>query len=380
MGIPRRGLIGGASAVVAGSLFLPRFVAGASTASRAEAEETLAADLGRVYLGSFTDSGGPGIVAGIIDAATGDITVDSEVAAVSNPSWLELATDALTLYAVSENAAGTINALSLADDANPTPGNSAPTGNGPTHLAVHPAGGFLLTSNFGGGTVAVHPIEDGGAVGPASTVRKHEADAGQTAHAHQVVFDPTGTVALSVDLGTDSVYVETFDGQTGELGVPDRVRFTSGAGPRHLAFHSSGDFVYVANELNSTVTVCRFQNGVLTPGGSLSTLAAASVQNAPSEIVVSADGRFVYVANRGANNIAVFAVAADGAELELIANPPCGGDTPRDIAIAPGGGFLYVANQRSGDVTWLPIDASSGIPGAAAGSVALAGASRIRFA
>jgi 6-phosphogluconolactonase (cycloisomerase 2 family) len=208
-------------------------------------------------------------------------------------------------------------------------------------------------------------------------------DAGRgAAHAHQVVFDPTGLWALSVDLGTESVYVEGFDPATGTLGEPVRVRSAAGAGPRHLAFHPTGGYAYVANELNSTVTVCRWQDGVLTPGTSLSTLSVPppATRNYPSGIVVSPDGRFVYVANRGDNSIAVFAVSGDGAALELVATPSCGGDWPRHLVLAPGGAWLYVANQRSGDVCWLPVDPGTGVPGAVAGSVDVPSAAHILIA
>jgi 6-phosphogluconolactonase len=376
MGIARRGVIGGVSALT-GAFLLAKIPADASEAP-GEASEVLA-DPGRVYLGSYTDSGGPGIVAAIADAATGALTLGTALRTVANPTWLELGPGGRTLYAISETTAGAVHALSLANEAAPATAGSVPTGNGPAHVAVHPSGSHLLTSLYGGGAVVVHPIAADGSVGAATTTRSHTADG--AAHAHQVVFDPTGGFALSVDLGTDSVYVESFDPATGTLGAPVRVRSVAGAGPRHLAFHPDGGFAYVANEVNSTVTIYRWQGGVLTPGTSLSSRpSGASGQNFPSEILVSADGRFVYLANRGDNTVAVFAVGGGGATLQLVATPSCGGDFPRHMAFAPGGAFLYVANQRTGNVAWLPVDAQTGVPGAVAGSVSVPGAANIRFA
>jgi 6-phosphogluconolactonase len=376
MGIARRGVIGGASAALAGAFLLTKIPADAEESPTAP--EPLA-DPGRVYLGSYTDSGGPGVTAAIADPATGALTLGTSVRAIANPSWLEIGPGGTTLYAVSETPSGTVHALSLADDAAPAPGGSVPTGSGPAHLAVHPLGTHLLTSLYGGGAVVVHPIAADGSVGAATTTRSHTADG--AAHAHQVVFDPSGQFALSVDLGTDSVYVEAFDATRGTLGTPTRVRFAAGAGPRHLAFHPNGGFAYVANELNSTVTICQFQAGRLTTATSLSTRSGGgSGQNFPSEILVSADGNFVYVANRGDNTIAVFAVGGGGGTLQLVAAPSCGGDFPRHMAFAPDGAFLYVANQRGNNVAWLPVNPQTGVPGAVAGTVSLPGAANVRFA
>jgi len=58
---------------------------------------------------------------------------------------------------------------------------------------------------------------------------------------------------------------------------------------------------------------------------------AESVRNYPSEIELSADGRFLYVANRGADCITAFEVADDGT-LRVIADVPSGGTWPRHFA------------------------------------------------
>jgi 6-phosphogluconolactonase (cycloisomerase 2 family) len=385
MGIARRGVIAGVAAAVVASVGSSRIAASAATVPQATATpaptptETPAPV--RVHLGSYTGTGGPGIGSGTVDPVTGALTIDGWLADIADPSWLERSPDGATLYAISETSAGAVHALDLAGPGAPVAGAATVTGDGPAHLAVHPTGSHLFTSLYGGGAVAVHPIAADGSVGAATTVRRHAPDVGRgAAHAHQVVFDPTGRWALSVDLGTESVYVEEFDPATGTLGEPVRVRSAAGAGPRHLALHPTGGYAYVANELNSTVTVCRWQDGVLTPGASLSTVAApSSARNYPSGIVVSPDGRFVYLANRGDDSIAVFAVSGDGAALDLVATPSCGGHWPRHLALAPGGAWLYVANQRSGDVSWLRVDPETGVPGAVSGSIDVPGAAHILF-
>ncbi len=279
MGIARRGVIAGTAAAVVGAVVSSRLPASADTgpgAAPAPAPTPPATPAPmRVYLGSYTGTGGPGIGSGTADPVTGELTIGGWLADIADPSWLERSPDGATLYAISETSAGAVHALSLVDPDAPVAGAATATGNGPAHLAVHPTGSYLFTSLYGGGAVVVHPVAADGSVGTPTTVRRHVPDEGRgAAHAHQVVFDPTGRWVLSVDLGTESVYVEGFDPATGTLGEPVRVRSAVGAGPRHLAFHPTGGYAYVANELKSTVTVCRWQDGVLTPGASPSTVSA----------------------------------------------------------------------------------------------------------
>ena len=134
------------------------------------------------------------------------------------------------------------------------------------------------------------------------------------------------------------------------------------------------------------MTVCRWSGGRLRPGQVVTTVPATDLEdgepNYPGEVVISADGRFVYVTNRGVNTntIAVLSVLDDGAELKLLSTPSCGGDWPRHLALDRTGRWLYVANERSGDVVWFPVDPQSGLLGPAAGRLEVAGAAQILLA
>jgi 6-phosphogluconolactonase len=125
-----------------------------------------------------------------------------------------------------------------------------------------------------------------------------------------------------------------------------------GAGPRHLTFHPSLPLVFVANELDSTVATLRFDSarGTLSPQSTSSTLPAGwTGTNYPADIHVAANGRTLYVSNRGHNSIAVFSIATDGAlALEQVISTA--GDWPRNFSLDPSGRWLLVANQRSDSV------------------------------
>jgi 6-phosphogluconolactonase len=362
MMITRRGVlkIGGVAAVSA--------VAGVATTAYASSSAGR-----RFYAGSYTSSGGPGMVLGTADATTGALTVQKTAAAIADPSWLALGPHAL--YAISE-ADGTVSAV---DPATLAVRDTVPTGSGPAHVAVHPSVAYLFTSLYDGGATVTHPIAADGTVQAASDTRKQTAK-GKTSNAHEVVVDPTGQYLLAMDLGRDLIFTYTLNSSTGKLTLVRSVAFPAGTGPRHLIFHPGGRYAYLAGENGNTVTVCAWQNGVLTPGQVIAASPAGAVRNYPGEIVTSADGRFVYVSNRGANTVGVFATGGAGATLSPVAAPACGGDWPRNLTLDPTGAWVYVANQNSGTITWLPINPDSGVPGAVAGHLTVPGAAQIFLA
>jgi 6-phosphogluconolactonase len=354
--------------------------AAGTLAFRGATADAAAVPFQRFYIGAYGGPGGKNIAKGRIDPATGVPTIDFWSSAVTDASWLDLAPDGKTLYAISElTPGGTVNALRISSGGDPSLLNTQATGSGPAHVAVHPSGKFLFTSLYGAGNVVTHRIAADGTVS-ASTDTRPQGTKRKAAHAHQVVVDPTGQYVLAVDLGMDTVFRYRLDTAAGKLTdvVSAGPALDAGSGPRHLAFHPNGGYAYIANENNSSVTVCEWANGVLTKLQVLDL--KFDVTNYPGEILVSADGRFVYVSNRGHNSISVFAVGDSGASLSLLSSPSCGGDWPRNLAIDATGKWIYAVNQNSGDITWFPIDATTGVPGAAAGRIAVAGAAQLRFA
>ncbi|MEU5365657.1 lactonase family protein [Streptomyces sp. NPDC005925] len=317
----------------------------------------------RAFIGSFTAAGGPGILTASV-AVDGALTVLGSATDMPDPSYLALAPDGRTLYAVSETTDGKVAAYDVTGDA-PRPAGPPVSvgGDAPTHVSVF--AGHVLTANYGSGSVTAVPLRPDGTLADAPSAVLQHTGAGPCAprqqgpHAHQVQPDPSGRWALSVDLGTDSVRVCA---PTGAGFEPRReIALRPGSGPRHLAFHPDGTHAYVVNELTPTVTVCRWDadRGTLRPLAEVPLLPGAPAGDAyPSGVAVSPGGRFVWTATRGEDVLSVLAIEGDG--LRLLATAPCGGHWPR--AITESNGVLYVANERSGDVTWFAVDPTSGVP------------------
>ncbi|MBT2442614.1 lactonase family protein [Streptomyces sp. ISL-36] len=325
----------------------------------------------RAFIGSFTSSGGEGVLAADVDEATGALTITGATDAVPDPSYLALA--GTVLYAVSETEDGAAAAFEVAFEvavAAPRPLGApvAVRGAGPTHLTV--VSGHVLTANYVSGSVTALPIAADGSLGPATDVVRHEgsgpvADRQSGPHAHQVLPAPGGPWVTAVDLGTDSVRIHRLDPESGALRPHGEAVLRAGTGPRHLVFHPAGTHAYVLNELEPTVTLCRWDAaaGVLEPLGETPVVPeGATAPSYPSAVVVAPDGRHLWAAVRGDDSIAVLALDESGEKAELVTTVPCGGRWPRDLALDPSGRRLYAANERSGDVTWLDVDAESGVP------------------
>lgn len=288
------------------------------------------------------------------------------ITGVANPSYLAAHPSGATVYAVDEQDPGGVTAVALTPDGgHRVLGTRGTGGAGPTHLSVHPTGRWLLTANHTSGSVAVHPIRGDGSLGERTDLVAHTTPPpgpGQDgAHAHQIVTTPDGGHVLAVDLGNDAVYTYRLDEKRGRLVLVSCAALRPGAGPRHITFHPGGRFAYLACEVDNTAVVCGYDpaTGTLSPGAPQSTGTGAGTSY-PAQFLVTADGRFAYLANRGHNSLTRYAVEDDGAVLRLLAAVPVGGDFPRQIAFSPDGKLLFAANQRSGTVTAFRVDARDG--------------------
>ncbi|MBH1937217.1 lactonase family protein [Streptomyces sp. AV19] len=349
----------------------------------------------RAYIGSFTTAQGPGITVARIDDRTGPGALTTPRTAVVdtalvNPSYLAFSPTRDVLYAVSETGEGAVAAFSLAADPDRPEPLGAPVpvrGDGPTHLALAADGRRLFTANYGSGSVSALPLDDSaGAPGAPTTVLPHHGngpvpDRQSAPHAHAVVPDPSGRWLLAVDLGTDSVWISALDATTGDPVPHHETALRPGTGPRTLVFHPRGHRAYVLNELDPTLTVCRWDaaSGTLEPLGETRVVPPGTDGPPvhPSTPVISPDGRFLWTANRGDDTLSVLALDADGDRPELRATVDCGGHWPRHLTAH--GGVLYAANERSGDVTWFTVEPGTGIP-RRAGAIAVPAASCVVFA
>jgi len=332
---------------------------------------------------------GRGIHLFLIDRETGAMTPHGLVEMGTSPSCLVLNAAGTRLYSANEtdrvgdDRQGTVSSFAVdrADGKLKLLNTVRSGGAGPTYVSVHPAGRHLLVANYFGGSVAVLPIRADGGLGEASDVKVDAGPVGPTratnappgsfafsghdrTHAHQIEADPSGRFVVHVDLGLDRIFVWKFDAERGLLVAndPPSVSLPPGDGPRHVHFHPNGRWFYSIQEEGSTVVKFDYDgaSGRLTARQTISTLPPGFAgSNFCSEILVSADGRFVYAGNRLHDSIGIFAVGADG-DLTYVGEEWTRGNYPRSFAFDPAGRFLYCCNQRGDTVAVFRADRGTG--------------------
>jgi 6-phosphogluconolactonase len=331
-----------------------------------------------VYVGTYSGPKSKGIYAFRFDASTGRLTPLGLVAETPEPSFLAIHPNSRFLYAVNEvdEFAGKKNnggVSAFAIDARTGKLrllNQQSTGGGsPCHVIVDAKGRNVLVANYGGGSVAVLPIQpDGSLREPAAFIQHSGASVNkerqQGPHAHGIYLDAANRFAAVADLGLDKLMIYRFDPAAGSLAAndPPSQSVKPGSGPRHFAFHPNGRFAYVDNEMASTVTAFAWdgKKGRLRELQSLGTLPEGFAgDNSTAELELHRTGRFLYVSNRGDNTIAVFAVERDG-KLRVVEHRGTQGKTPRSFGIDPTGRFLLAANQAGDSIVVFRIDQETG--------------------
>ncbi|HVO10641.1 MAG TPA: lactonase family protein [Vicinamibacteria bacterium] len=356
-----------------------------ATCSKGESSRPAAAPQGApvaatvVYVGTYTDAGSRGVYRVRLDPAKGRASLGAPVLAgqTENPSFLALHPDGRVLYAANEvdrfggRPTGAVSAFAIdAKTGDLTLLDQQPSeGGGPCHLSVDHEGKNLLVANYGGGTVAVLPIDADGRLRPASSVQRHQGsgpnrERQEKPHAHGIYLDHAERFALATDLGADRVFVYAFDPQAGTLKPHGAASLPPGSGPRHLVFDPAGTHVYVIDELSNDIIAFAYDPnaGALHALQRVSTVpAGAAAGNSTAEIAISKDGLHLYGSNRGRDTLAVFAVDPASGRLTPQGEVAAGGRTPRHFALDPSGRLLLVAHQDSDSLSLFGVEAS-GMP------------------
>jgi len=339
-----------------------------------------------VYVGSYTDppSTSRGIYGWRFSPASGATAPLGLVAQTVNPAYVHATPDGRFLFATNWQTAAaekadTVSAYAIdAKSGALTLLNTASAGGGlPNQVVVDPRGAVAAVTNYGfraadpdrnNSSFAVLKIRPDGTLDDPLYVDHHAGPAvspRQTsgAHTHGVVFTKDDRFAFVAELGLDRVYTYRVDPAKPTLtpSSPPFVTLSAGSGPRRLVLSPTDRFLYVNHETDSKVSVFSVDEGRLTEIQQISTLPAGFAgRNTTAEIQIDKSGRFLYVSNRGADTVAMFAVDPTKGTLTLRELFPALGRTPRNITIDPSGRYLFVSNQGSNNVVVFAIDASTG--------------------
>ncbi|MFD1178061.1 lactonase family protein [Paenibacillus puldeungensis] len=328
-----------------------------------------------VFVGSYAETANSGVYLYEMDPSSGAMQRLDEAGGMKNPTFLSVDEINHRLYAISEtqsegerigeavafavdSARGLLQELNRSTTIRPSA----------SHIQLDRANRFVAVSGYHGGNVGLVQVQADGLIGQLINEQQHKGHGADPArqdrpHPHSVLFSPDNRFALVADLGLDKIIVYALDSAAGKLTLQSEVHTPAGSGPRHMAFHPNGRYLYSINEVNSTISSFSFdpEGGCLELLDTVSTLPSGfEGENTTAEIAISGDGRFLYGSNRGHDSIVQFSIDGASGKLTYVEHVSSEGEHPRHFAITPDGKHLITANRDSNNLVVFKVDKESG--------------------
>ena len=324
------------------------------------------------YFGTQRTGTNAGFSLAHFDTDTGVLTKPEFLLAATAPAFFVIHPDGRHLYTCNAASSGGVSAYEIEPHTGALKflNRVSSGGAGPCYVSLDQTARFALVANYAGGSIAVFAIQPDGSLGERTAFVQQTGSSvnpqRQThSYAHSILVDPSNRFALVDDLGADKIFIYRFNAQAGSLAPnnPPFANIAPGSGPRHLAFHPNGKWIYVISEIASTVTAFNWnpENGALEEFQTVSALPENfKGANTSAEIAVHPNGKFLYASNRGDDSLAIFAIDPATGKLTLVEHISCGGKTPRFFTIDPSGKWLLCSNHGSDNTVVFRVDEKTG--------------------
>lgn len=280
----------------------------------------------------------------------------------AEPAYLTASKDSRLLF-VSYRSSGQLAAFRIdASTGKLNLINVVEGGEDPAYLVQDQTGRFLLTAYYVSNKVTVHRVDAEGRISDRPVCTLPTA-----ANAHGVTIDSGNRSVYVSHTGANRIDQFGFDQETGILTPldPPFVMANAIQNPRHIVMHPSDRWAYCSNEAGGSaedgasmyfrdVKTMQLKQGqsVLSLPGDFD-----ASQNSTAECLMTPDGKFLYVANRGHNSIAGFSISESSGQMTRVSITPTEA-VPRSFTISPDGRHLYVAGEASGRVAAYAIQAN----------------------
>lgn len=329
-----------------------------------------------LFVGSYAEAEDPGVYVFQFTPGENTITLLDQVAGLKNPTFVNVDADNKKLYAISETkteegdrigeiisyhidpAAGKLSELNHTFTIKPSS----------SHIQRDHRSKYITVAGYHGGNIGLIGLGSEGELRSLSDERQHEGHGADPVrqdrpHPHSTLFSPDNRYMLAADLGLDKIYVYALNEEEHRLAYHSEVSTPPGAGPRHLAFHPNGKFLYSINEVNSSISIFAFDgaSGKLTLLSSVPTLPDGfNGENTTAEIAITNDGKHLYGSNRGHDSIVHYAVNPESGALDYVEHVSTEGGHPRHFALTPDNQYLIIANRDSNNLVLMKVDPQDG--------------------
>lgn len=320
-----------------------------------------------IYIGTFSENGSLGIY--VFDYLRENQRYDllQTIISKGSPSFIEVSPDGKFLFSVNRGGLdgkeewGSITSFTIDQSTGKLTviQNQYSFGDSPCHVSVHPSGKYIFVSHYKGGNFVVLPVDQEGAIGEPTANIQLEGKGTimprqEQPHTHSAVPSASGKFLYVSDLGLDKILIYKFDEATGAVSPAAQpfIRTIPGAGPRHFTFNPKGNIAFSVEEISSSI--CSYEVDKSTGGLQLihrlpALPPAFFGDNSSADVHTSADGKYVYISNRGYNGLAMYKVSGNG-KMKNIGYMPTIGMTPRSFLPDPRGYFMLVGNRNSNEV------------------------------
>lgn len=268
----------------------------------------------------------------------------------------------------SEGKGGEITALAFDNKTGIlSPVNATKTGSEPCcYVDISADGEYVVAANYRLGNLLIFKANTNGSIQPYQQIIDHKPLTllDQVPHVHCSLFSPDGNYVVATDLGLDKVFCYPFSRQNSQPLFEANALITEapdGYGPRHLAFHPNGKFLYLISEKSGHLISYKYKSGKLSRiQDQLSDSTNHDGKGASADIHITPNGKFLYVSHRKqANDLVAYKISSSGKLKELFHQSSMG-IQPRNFVIDPTGSFLLVANVDTGNIVVFSINRKSG--------------------
>lgn len=225
---------------------------------------------------------------------------------------------------------------------------------------------WVVAGNYRSGNLTIFRTNPDGTLQPGiQTIDHNEISLkGVVPHVHCTLFSPDNKYVIAADLGLDKLFSYPFSKSTTKPLDETKVAVSEtpkGYGPRHLAFHPNGKYLYLISERSGHIISYNYNDGKLIQfEDQLSDSTNHNGNGGSADIHITPDGKFLYVTHRTkANDIVGYKITGSGKLVELFHQSTLG-IQPRNFVIDPAGSFLLVANVDSGNIVVFRINNKSG--------------------
>ncbi len=243
-------------------------------------------------------------------------------------------------------------------------------------LAVTPANTFLYAGTTNG--IYVYAINSNGSI----TVQNDGSPSAQDVVATAMQVDSTGNYLLAVGISTSqqvqAIAIYTIDTTTGLLtpvaGSPLTLYTGSATSPTVVAptgllITPNNAYVYASLGTLGVQVLTLGSGGALAAGNPATILAPFKTSTSPSDQKTASDPNslFLFVAETN-TGLRVFSIGSGGSLSEVSGSPYAVGTGPTAVSLDTTGSYVYVTNKGSNNISAFTFTAASGKLTAVAGS------------